>query len=131
MDERAQLLVRGLELARARLPVMRSAASPAHSASSSAITSNMPSEALLARPRHHGGAMRARLDQPARREQADRLAHRRARHREAARKLGLVERRRRAQHAAHDLVGELQPQLLGQRLAAAGDAARRHGAAST
>jgi hypothetical protein len=61
--------------------------------------------------------MRRRLDQAARGEQADRLAHRRARHRETARQLGLVERRARLQHAAHDLVGQLQPQGLGERLA--------------
>ena len=50
----------------------------------------------------------ARFDQAARRRAADRLAHRRARHLEAARQLGLVERGAGRQHAAHDLVGELQ-----------------------
>jgi hypothetical protein len=41
-----------------------------------------------------------------------RLADRRARHGKAPRDIGLVERRSRRQHAAHDLVSELQPQLF-------------------
>ena|SRR5437879_4700982 len=60
--------------------------------------------------------MRGGLDQTARGEQTDGLAHRRARHREAAREFGLVERGARLQDAAHDLVGELQSQRFGERL---------------
>jgi len=41
-------------------------------------------------------------------------AHRRARHAEAARLLGLIERRAGRNEAAHDLVGELQAQFLRQ-----------------
>ena len=66
-------------------------------------------------PRHHRAAMRAGIDQAAGRELAQRLAHRRARHVEAPRDIGLVERRARRQRAAHDLVGQLQPQFLGAR----------------
>ena len=77
-------------------------------------------ELLGARPRHHGGAMGAHLHQPARRQQADRLAHRRARHLEAPRQRGFVERGAGRQRAAHDLVGELQAQFLGARLARPG-----------
>ena len=117
LDQRAQLLVHCPSSARRSAPVMRSAAKPAQSASSSAIASNMPARRCARRPRHQRGAVRARLDQPAGRELPDRLAHRRARDLEAARELRLVERRAGRERAAHDLVGKLQPQLLGQRLA--------------
>ena len=60
--------------------------------------------------------MRGGLDQSTCGEQADRFTHRRARHREAARHLGLVERGAGLQHAAHDFVGELQSQRFGERL---------------
>ena len=56
-----------------------------------------------------------RLDQAGGGELAHRLAHRRARHAEAARDVGLVERGARRQRAAHDLVGKLQAQFLGAR----------------
>ena len=67
--------------------------------------------------RHHRSAMRAHLDQSARHQQADGLAHRRARHFETLRQPGFVERRAGRQCATDDLVGELQAQFLGQRLA--------------
>ena len=113
---------------------MRSAARPAHRASSSRHRLEHAGEAFGARPRHHRAAMRPRLDQSARREQADRLAHRRARDREAARQLCLVERSAGRKRAAHDLVGELQraaprPASCGRRrssrLRAAGSVRRR------
>jgi len=66
-------------------------------------------------PGHHRAAMRAGIDQPAGRELTQGLAHRRARDIEAARDIGFIERRARRQRAAHDFVGELQPQFLGAR----------------
>ena len=79
-------------------------------------------QALLARPRHHRAAMGAHLDEAAGRELADRFAHRRARHAEAARQLALVERGAGGEQAAHDIVGKRQAQLVGQGpAAAAGD----------
>jgi hypothetical protein len=56
--------------------------------------------------------MRLRLDQSARNQLPQRLAHRRARHRKAPRDVGFVERRARRQRAAHDFIRELQAQLL-------------------
>ena len=66
--------------------------------------------------------MRACLYKSARRKLADRLAHRRARHAEAARKLHLVERLAWRERAAHDVVGKLRAQFLGARLAQDGRA---------
>ena len=112
--------------ARRSAPVMRSAAKPAHSASSSAIASNMPiSRSSLGRATT-ARAMGARLDQARGGELPDRLAHRRARHAKAPRQLHLVERRAGLQRAAHDLVGKLKPQLLRER-AAAGAKRDAHG----
>jgi hypothetical protein len=65
--------------------------------------------------RHHRAAMRPRVDQAAGGELAQRFAHRGARDVEAPRNIGFVERGTGRQRAAHDLVGELQPQLLGAR----------------
>jgi hypothetical protein len=59
--------------------------------------------------------MRPRIDQPTRRELAQRFANRRARHLEACRDVGLVECRSRRQYAAHDFIGQLQPQFFGAR----------------
>src|SRR5664280_1757053 len=52
------------------------------------------------------------IDQTAGRELAQRLADRRARHVEASRDVGLVERRSRRQRAAHAFVRQLQAQCL-------------------
>ena len=68
---------------------------------------------VVARPRHHGAAMRA-AHRPARSAASCRIASRTGVRDtlEAARNVGLVERGARRQRAAHDLVGELQPQFL-------------------
>jgi len=66
----------------------------------------------------------AHLEEPAGVELADRLAHGRARHAEAARELGLVERGTRRNEASHDVVGEREAQLLGQGAAALGGGRR-------
>ena len=63
--------------------------------------------------RHHRAAMGPRFDESRGRKLPQRLAHRRARHIEAPRDVGLVQRRSRRQRAAHDLVGQLQTQFLG------------------
>ena len=77
-------------------------------------------ELFLARPRHHRATVGADLDQAAGGELADRLAHRRARDAVSLRQIHLVEGGAGGEHAAHDLVGELQTQFLGE-----GAAARR------
>ena len=64
------------------------------------------------RLRHDSAAMGAGFDQATGYQLAQRFTHRRARHGKAPRNVGLVERRPRRQHAAHDLVGKLQPQLF-------------------
>ena len=101
---------------------MRSAANPAHSASSSAIASNMPASCCASgRATTRARGARAPRTSPLAASSADRLAHRRARDLEAAREPGLVERGAGRQLAAHDLVGELQTQFLSQRLAVAAE----------
>ena len=72
-------------------------------------------EPVERRPRHHRAAMRPRIDQAGGRKLAQRLAYRRARDIEALRDLGFVERGTGRQRAAHDFVGELQPQFFGAR----------------
>ena len=69
--------------------------------------------------------MGAHFDQAAGGELTDSLAHRRARHAEAARQLGLVETRARGDEAAHDIVGKREPQFVRQGAAAATDRRRR------
>ncbi|MGY4283710.1 hypothetical protein ACVWXO_002930 [Bradyrhizobium sp. LM2.7] len=94
---------------------MRSAASPAHSASSSAHCLEHARQPLDRRLRHHRAAMGARFDEAARHQLAQRLAHRRTRDVEAPCNVGFVKRRAGSKGAAHDLVGELKTQLLGTR----------------
>ena len=67
---------------------------------------------LNRRLRHHRAAMSAGFDEAARHQLAQRLAYRRPRHVEAPRDIGFIQPRSRRQHAAHDFVGKLQPQLL-------------------
>jgi hypothetical protein len=67
------------------------------------------------RLRHHRAAMRPCLDEAARHQLAQRLAHRRTRDVETSRDVGLVQRRAGGQGSAHDLVGKLKTQLLGTR----------------
>ena len=99
--------------------VMRSAAKAAHSASSSAIASNIPIQPFLARTGDNRAAMRARIHEPARFQQPDRFPHRRARHVEATGEFGLIERRAGRERAGHDLIGKPAPQLFDQSAAAA------------
>ncbi|MGY3078604.1 hypothetical protein ACVWZZ_005012 [Bradyrhizobium sp. LM6.10] len=59
--------------------------------------------------------MSTRFDETACHELAQCFPHRRARNAEAARDIGFVKRRAGGKGSAHDLVGELQAQLLGAR----------------
>ncbi len=70
-------------------------------------------------PRHHGAAVGLRFHQTAGDELAQGLTNRCARYIEAARE-SLIERRAQDQRPAHNLVGELQPQLFRQRHLAGG-----------
>jgi hypothetical protein len=97
---------------------MRSAAKPAHNASNSAIASNMPvSRSSLGRATTAARWARASIRPEAVSCRiASRTGVRDTRKRRA--EFHLVERSARLKRTAHDLVGELKPQLLRERAAA-------------
>ncbi len=102
---------------------MRSAARPAHNASISPIASNIPTRRSSLGRRHQAARCARASTRPlaASCRIASRTGVRDTPKR--ARQFGLVQRGARRQHAAHDLVGDLQTQFLRQRAPAGiGDA---------